>query len=104
MYEGEQRDIDTIWLLRTLTDQVMAQKGLEDEEDVVGVPVAPATAQIDLSPTRYEAAMEQLRDMGALARDRETDEANELLSSAPGSSEMFKITSVGIDVLREMGM
>ena len=84
---------------------MMAEKGIEDEEDVVGVPIA--LRQGDLGSARYDAAIEALLEAGALMRDPETDEANELLSNVLGVPEVFKITSDGLELLRwarEMGM
>jgi hypothetical protein len=105
MNGDEQRAVDALRLLRGAVDEVMAQKGIEDEEDVVGVPIA--LRQGDLSSARYDAAIEALLEAGALMRDLETDEANELLSNVLGVPEVFKITSDGLELLRrarEMGM
>ena len=106
MSKEEQRAVvDAIGLLRLLVNQAIAEKkGLEDEEDVVGVVVVPATAQIDLSTPRYNAAIEQLLEWGALARDDETDETNELLSNVPGVPEAVKITREGLELLRNTGV
>jgi hypothetical protein len=101
MGEEEQRAVDTVELLRALVDQVMDERDLEDEEDAVGVPVVPATAGMDLSTPRYNAAIEELLDVGALERDDETDE---LLGNISGEPEAFKITREGLELLRETGM
>ncbi len=101
MSEGEQRDADAFYLLRALVDQVMAENALEDEQDVVGVPVTPATLGISLSTFRYNAALWQLLDRDALVRDAETDEIDHRLSSVPGMPETVKITREGINLLRE---
>ena len=106
MNGDEQRAVDALRLLRGAVDEVMmAEKGIEDEADVVGVPIA--LRQGDLSSARYDAAIEALLEAGALMRDPETDEANELLSNVLGVPEVFKITSDGLELLRrarEMGM
>jgi hypothetical protein len=105
MNGDEQRAVDALRLLRGAVDEVMGEKGIEDEEDVVGVPIA--LRQGDLSSARYDAAIEALLEAGALMRDPETDEANELLSNVLGVPEVFKITSDGLELLRrarEMGM
>ena len=105
MNEDEQRAVDAIRLLQAAVEEVMAEKGLEDEADVVGIPIAPRRG--NLSSTRYDSAIEELLEVGAMARDAETDEVNELLSSVPGAPEAFKITSGGLELLRrarEMGV
>jgi hypothetical protein len=94
MNGDEQLAVDALRLLRGAVDEVMAEKGIEDEEAVVGVPIA--LRQGDLSSARY-AAIEALLEAGALMRDPETDEANELLSNVLGVPEVFKITSDGLD-------
>jgi hypothetical protein len=101
MSEGEQRDADAFYLLRSLVDQLMGEKALEDEEDAVGVPVTPATLGINLSTFRYSAAIARLLDRDALMRDAETDEIDHRLSSVPGMPETVKITREGINLLRE---
>ena len=105
MSEDVHRAVDAIRLLRAAADEVIAEKGLEDEEEVVGVPVAPRRG--NLSSARYDGAIDELVEVGALVRDAETEEANELLSSVPGAPEAFKITSGGLKLLRkarEMGI
>jgi hypothetical protein len=104
MSEGEQRDADAFYLLRTLVDQVMAENALEDEEAAVGIPVTPATLGINLSTFRYSAALGRLLDRDALMRDAETDEIDHRLSSVPGMAETVKITREGIEQLRERGI
>ena len=106
MSEDVHRAVDAIRLLRAAADEVIAEKELEDEEEeVVGVPVAPRRG--NLSSARYDGAIDELLEVGALVRDAETEEANELLSSVPGAPEAFKITSGGLKLLRkarEMGI
>ena len=105
MSEDVHRAVDAIRLLRAAAEEVIAEKGLEDEEEVVGVPVAPRRG--NLSSARYDGAIDELLEVGALVRDAETEEANELLSSVPGAPEAFKITSGGLKLLRkarEMGI
>jgi hypothetical protein len=105
MSEDQQRAVDALRILRAAVDEVMIRKGLSDEEDVVGEVIT--LPQGDLSTPRYEAAVEELLQVGALTRDAETDEANVLVSSVPGAPEAFKFTSGGAQLLRsarEMGM
>jgi hypothetical protein len=104
MNEGEQRNADAIYLLRLLVNQVMTEKSLEDEEDVVGVPLIPATLNINLSTIRYNTAMRRLLDSDALMRDAETAEIDHRLSRVRGRSGAVKITRAGIEKLRERGM
>jgi hypothetical protein len=102
MSGDEQRVVDALRMLRAAVDAEMADKQLESEEDVIGVPTPMPRG--NLSSARYDAAVELLVDWQALERDAETDEANELLSSVPGVPEAFKITSMGIELLHRSGM
>jgi len=102
MSGDEQRVVDALRMLRAAVNAEMADKQLESEEDVIGVPTAMLRG--NLSSARYDAAIELLVDWQALERDAETDEANELLRSVPGAPEAFKITSAGIELLRRAGM
>jgi hypothetical protein len=105
MSEDEQRAVDALRILRAAVDEVMSRKELDDEEAVIGEIIT--LPQGNLSTPRYEAAKAELLQVGALGRDAETDEANELLSSVPEAPEAFKFTSGGAELLRmaqEMGM
>jgi hypothetical protein len=105
MNGDEQRAVDALRLLRAAADEVMARKGASAEEDVIDEVIT--LPRENLSRARYDAAIAELLEAGALVRDAETDEADDLLSTVVGEPEAFKITSSGIDLLREareMGM
>jgi hypothetical protein len=103
MSEDEQRMVDAIWVLRQLVNQALVEKGIEAEEEVAGVPVVPATSQIDLSPPHLNAAIEELLELGALVRDDETDEIDGLLGSIPGAPGAVKITREGLVLMSSAG-
>jgi hypothetical protein len=105
MSEDEQRAVDALQILRAAVDDLMARKGASDEEDVVGEMIT--LPRENLSEARYAVAIEELLQVGALTRDAETDETNELLSSVSGAPETFKFTVGGAELLRsarELGM
>ena len=101
MNGDEQQVVDAIRVLRAAVDAEMADRQLESEEDVIGLPTTMPRG--NLSSARYDAAVEWLVQYQALQRDADTDEANERLSSIPGAPEAFKITSRGIELLRKAG-
>jgi hypothetical protein len=105
MNKDEQRGVDAARLLRVLADRAMAES---ECEDIAGVTVGPSTADaaaagMNLNSPRYNAAIAQLLEMGALVADEET---NALMSDdVVGESEhgfAFKITWQGVEVLREL--
>jgi hypothetical protein len=100
MTGGEQQNLDALRMLRAAVDSAMVQKGLGDEEYVIGVVIT--LPQGNLSIARYNAAIDLLLQWRALGRDADTDEANELLSSIPEAPEAFKITHEGVALLRRM--
>jgi hypothetical protein len=102
MNGDEQQGADALRMLRAAVDAEMADKQLESEEDVIGV--STTMPRGNLSSVRYDAAIELLLRWQGLERDVETDEANELLRSVLGVSEVFKITSTGIELLHRSGM
>jgi hypothetical protein len=105
MSEDEQRAVDALRLLRAAADEVMARKGASAEEDVIGEVIT--LPRENLSRARYDAALAELLEAGTLVRDAETDEANDVLSTVVGEPRAFKITSSGVELLRqarEMGM
>jgi hypothetical protein len=105
MNEDEQRAVDALLMLRAAADEVMARKGASADEDVIGEVIT--LPRENLSRARYDAAIAELQEAGALVRGAETDEADDLLSTVVGEPEAFKITSRGVELLRkarEMGM
>ncbi len=102
MNEEEQRILGATRILRAAVDEVMAQKQLDRAEDVIGLPTTIPRG--NLSPSRYDDAIEHLLLLGAIERDAETDEANQVLSGVVGGPEAFKITQSGIDLLRRVGL
>jgi hypothetical protein len=96
------RSVDGLRMLREAVDAVMAENALDDEERVIGV--VTTLPRGNLSIERYDAAIDQLLQWGALMRDAETDRANQLLSNMASAPEAFKITRTGIEKLREWGM
>ncbi len=103
MSEEERRAVDAVGLLRALAEQAMQEHGLADAQGAAAVSVVPATAAVaaagmDIGTPRYNAAIEQLLQAGALERDEELDR---LLANVDGDPEAFRITSGGIDLLRE---
>jgi hypothetical protein len=105
MDPDEQRAEDASRLLRALVTQAMAEKGHEHLEAAVGVTVVPNTAtersaRMEVGTPRYNAARDTLLEMMALERDDETDLLLGNISEVP---EAFKITQIGIDLLRDTG-
>jgi hypothetical protein len=104
MNEDEQRGVDAARLLRVLADRAMAES---ERQDITGVTVRPSTADaaaagVGLNSPRYNAAIAQLLEMGALVTDEET---NALMSNVVGEPEhgfAFKITREGVQVLGEL--
>jgi hypothetical protein len=102
MNEEEQRILGATRILRAAVEEVMAQKQPDRVEDVIGVPTTIPRG--NLSPSRYDDAIEHLLLLGAIERDAETDEANQVLSGVVGGPEAFKITQSGIGLLRRVGL
>jgi len=102
MNEDEQRTSDAMRMLRAAVDAEMISNQLGSEEDVIGIPTT--LPRLNLTSARYYAAIELLVEVRALEQDEETDAADQLVSSAVGASEVFKISSAGIELLRQMGM
>ncbi len=106
MTEEERRAVDAVGLLRALAEQAMQENGLADVQGAAAVSVVPATATVsaagmDIGTPRYNAAIEQLLEAGALERDEEIDRL--LANDVAGDPEAFRITSGGIDLLRKTG-
>ncbi len=105
MTEEERRDVDSVQLLRAMAEQAMQENGLADAQGAASVSVVPtmataATAGMEVGTPRYDAAIGQLLEAGALERDEELDR---LGADVDGGPEAFRITSSGIDLLRETG-
>lgn len=103
--EEERRAVDAVGLLRALAEQAMQENGLADVQGAAPVSIIPATAAVatagmDIGTPRYDAAIEQLLEAGALERDEDIDR---LRANVAGDPEAFRITSGGIDLLRKSG-
>jgi hypothetical protein len=97
MNGNEQRVVDALRMLWAAVDAEMAEKQLDSEEDVIGIPTTLPRG--NLSSARYDAAIELLEDWQALERDAETDEIDRRHRNIPGMLEAFKIRSAGIELL-----
>jgi hypothetical protein len=101
--DEQERAVDAILLPRALVVRAKIESG---REDVAGVTVIPTTADAEAAgmvrgAPRYNAAKEQLLEVMALEHDHEVDE---LLGNISGDPEAFKITSVGLELLRRTGV
>jgi hypothetical protein len=102
--DEQERAVDAILLLRALVVRAKIESG---REHVAGVTVIPTTADAESAgmvrgSPRYNAARDQLLEVMALERDHETDEL--LGNISLGDPEAFKITHVGLDLLRRTGV
>ncbi len=105
MTEDERRAADAVGLLRALANQVMQENGLADAQGAAAVSVVPSTATVaaagmDIGTPRYDAAVGRLLELGALEREEQSGRTQ---TNTSGDPEAFRITSGGIDLLREGG-